>query len=399
MTVPFWVWALTIVGVLVILTVDLAIIGRRPHEPSTKEATLWVAFYLGLAAAFGAGVWLFSEPRYGGEFFAGWITEYSMSVDNLFVFILIMSSFAVPRKYQQKVLMIGIIMALILRAVFIGIGAGLVNQFVWVFFIFGAFLIFTAIQLLRGDDNDDENYENAVIRWTRRVVPVSKDYDGAKITTKVNGRRVATPMLIVMVAIGSADLLFAVDSIPATFGLTKEAFLVFTVNVFALMGLRQLYFLLGGLLQRLVYLNYGLAAILGFIGVKLVFHALHDNDVPFINGGKPVPGIPDINTWVSLGVIVGILVVATVASLIASRGKELPAPGKPEAGSETEGGSETAQGQVEPGSGEAHPKEGTSHPGGGKAHPATVHHLRLSKPLNVKAPGERPGPFVVGVTR
>lgn len=370
MTVPLWVWALTVVGVLVILTVDLAIVGRRPHEPSTKEATLWVIFYIALAAAFGGGVWLFSEARYGGEFFAGWITEYSMSVDNLFVFILIMSSFAVPRKYQQKVLMIGIIMALVLRAVFIGIGAGLVAQFVWVFFIFGGFLIFTAVQLLRGDNDEDEDYENAVIRWTRRVVPVSKEYDGAKITTKIDTakgtKRIATPMLIVMVAIGSADLLFAVDSIPATFGLTQEAYLVLTVNVFALMGLRQLYFLLGGLLKRLVFLNYGLAAILGFIGVKLVFHALHENDLPFINGGQPVPGIPDINTWVSLAVIVGILAVATAASLIASRGK--PAEPLPEAPDKAQG--ETAESRAEAEPGDSHPKHGD------QSYPTAAQHFR-----------------------
>ena len=315
MNVPLWVWGLTLVGVVAVLAVDLFVIGRRPHEPSAKEAALWVAFYFGLAGLFGAGVFWFAPDRYGAEFFAGWITEYSMSVDNLFVFMLIMSSFAVPRRYQQKVLMVGIITALILRAVFIGIGAGLVEEFVWIFFIFGGFLIFTAIQLLRSGDEEEEFKENAVIRFVRRVVPVAPGYNGGKLTAHMDGKKVLSPMLIVMIAIGTTDLLFAFDSIPATFGLTQQAYLVLTVNVFALMGLRQLFFLLGGLLERLVYLNYGLAFILGFIGVKLVLHALAHNDVPFLNGGKPIDGVPEINTWVSLAVIVGILAIATIASL------------------------------------------------------------------------------------
>jgi tellurite resistance protein TerC len=313
---PAWVWAATLTGVALLLAIDLFVIGRRPHEPSTKEAAWWVTFYIALAAAFGVGVWVLAGHDYGGQFFSGWITEYSMSVDNLFVFMLIMASFSVPRQFQQKVLMVGIITALILRGVFIAIGAELVERFVWVFFIFGAFLIFTAIQLLRNGDDDEEFKENVIIRWSRRLMPVSRGYNKGKIFTRENGRRMVTPMLIVMIAIGTTDLLFAVDSIPATFGLTQEGFLVFTVNVFALMGLRQLYFLLGGLLERLVYLTYGLAAILGFIGVKLVLHALAHNDVPFLNGGQPMPQVPEVNTWVSLGVIVGILVLATVASLL-----------------------------------------------------------------------------------
>nr|WP_244615699.1 TerC family protein [Stackebrandtia albiflava] len=303
---------------MALLAVDLIIVGRRPHEPSTKESSLWVVFYVSLAVLFGAGVWLTSGGEFAGQFYAGWITEYSLSVDNLFVFLVIMSSFAVPRIYQQKVLMIGIITALVLRGVFIAIGAALIERFVWVFFIFGAFLIYTAFTMLRTGLDEDEHKENRVIKWSRRVLPVTDGYVGAKIITKIDGRRMATPMLIVMIAIGTTDLMFAVDSIPAIFGLTQEGYLVFTANVFALMGLRQLYFLLGGLVNRLVYLSYGLGAVLAFIGVKLVLHALHDNNLPFINGGEPVPGIPDISTLTSLVVIVSILVIATVASLIKS---------------------------------------------------------------------------------
>ena len=317
MNVPVWVWVATLVAVAVLLTVDLIIVGRRPHEPSPKESSLWVVFYVSLAALFGGGVWLTAGPEYSGQFFAGWVTEYSLSVDNLFVFIIIMSSFAVPRIYQQKVLMIGIITALVLRGIFIAVGAALVARFVWVFFIFGAFLIFTGFKLLRGGDDDDYN-ENAIIRWSRKIMPVTKEYDGGKLFARINGRRMATPMLIVMVAIGTTDLMFAVDSIPAIFGLTQEGYLVFTANVFALMGLRQLYFLLGGLLDRLVYLSYGLAAVLGFIGVKLVLHALHENNLSFINDGQPVEWAPDVPTLASLLAIVGILGIATVLSLIKS---------------------------------------------------------------------------------
>lgn len=317
MNVPVWVWAVTLVAVAGLLAVDLMIVGRRPHEPSTWESSLWVSFYVGVAVAFGGGIWLTAGAEYAGQFYAGWVTEYSLSVDNLFVFLLLMSSFAVPRIYQQKVLMTGIIVALVLRGVFIAVGAALVSRFVAVFFVFGAFLIYTGIRLLRNGDDDDYN-ENAVIRWSRRVLPVTRDYVDGKLLTKVNGNTMATPMLIVMVAIGTTDLMFAVDSIPAIFGLTQEAYLVFTANVFALMGLRQLYFLLGGLLDRLVYLSYGLAGVLCFIGMKLVLHALHENNVPFINGGEPVAWAPEVPTLMSLVAIVAILAAATIASLIKS---------------------------------------------------------------------------------
>jgi tellurite resistance protein TerC len=311
------VWTVTLVALMALLAVDLLIIGRRPHEPGLRESTLWVLFYVALAVVFGAGIWLFSGPTYAGQFYAGWVTEYSLSVDNLFVFVIIMSRFAVPRAYQQKVLLIGIVLALLMRGAFIAAGAALINQFVWVFYIFGAFLIYTAVNLARhGEDDESDFKENIVIRWSRRALRISPTFDGARMTTTNGaGRRVFTPMLIVMIAIGTTDLIFALDSIPAIFGLTQEPFLVFTANVFALMGLRQLYFMLGGLLDRLVYLSAGLAVVLGFIGVKLMLEALADNNVPFINGGEHVGWAPHIPIWLSLLVIIGTLGVATVASL------------------------------------------------------------------------------------
>ncbi|GLZ78959.1 tellurium resistance protein TerC [Actinorhabdospora filicis] len=330
MNIPAWVWVATLCGLALLLIFDLAIIGRRPHEPTIRESALWVAFYVGLAGLFALGIYLTSGGVYATEFVSGWVTEYSLSVDNLFVFVIIMGKFAVPRIYQQKVLMIGIILALIMRGAFIAVGAAVVSRFVWVFYLFGLFLIYTAIQLVRHKEDDDDVKENLMIRWARRVLPVSKDFDGARMTTRLNGKKFVTPMLIVMIAIGTTDLMFAVDSIPAIFGLTQEPYLVFTANVFALMGLRQLYFLLGGLLDRLVYLSLGLAVVLGFIGVKLLFHAMHENNLPFLNGGEHMSWAPDISTNLSLVVIVGVLAVATVASLIKSRGAvETPAPAAP----------------------------------------------------------------------
>ena len=316
---PFWFEVASLTAVLVILAADLVIVGRRPHVPSMKESALWVAFYVGLAIAFGAVVAIVGGGAPAGEFYAGWLTEYSLSIDNLFVFVIIMSRFAVPRQQQQRVLMVGIIIALVLRAMFILAGAAIIERFTAIFYLFGAFLIYTAVKLVAGEDDDAEFKENPAIRALRRVVPLSDDYDGAKIRTVVDGKRVFTPMLVVFVAIGSTDLLFAFDSIPAIFGLTKDPFIVFTTNVFALMGLRQLYFLLGGLLERLVYLPIALAVILGFIGVKLILEALHTNSLPFINGGHGFHWAPEIPIWLSLAVIVGSLAIATVASLAKTR--------------------------------------------------------------------------------
>jgi tellurite resistance protein TerC len=320
LNVSAWVWIATLVALVAILAVDLLIIGRRPHEPSMKEAGGWVGFYIGLALIFGAGVWITSGGQFAGEFYTGWLTEYSLSVDNLFVFVIIMARFSVPRQFQQKVLLIGIVLALLMRGAFIAAGAALIAKFSWVFYIFGAFLVYTAFTLIKDGENDEDDFkENLLIRWAKRALRVSSSFgDGRLMTVDQVGKRLFTPLLIVMIAIGTTDLLFALDSIPAIFGITKEPYLVFTANVFALMGLRQLYFLLGGLLQRLVYLNYGLAAVLAFIGVKLVLEALHSNSVPFINDGHGVHWAPEIPIWLSLVVIVGTLGIATVASLAKS---------------------------------------------------------------------------------
>ncbi|MFS0703010.1 TerC/Alx family metal homeostasis membrane protein [Cellulomonas sp. 179-A 9B4 NHS] len=310
----------SLVAVVGILLVDLAIVRRRPHVPSTRESVTWVAVYVGLALAFAGLLAVVGGSAPAGEFVAGWLTEYSLSVDNLFVFLLIMSSFAVPREQQQRVLMVGIVVALVLRAAFILAGAAIIERNTWVFYLFGAFLVYTAVKLLREGGGGDEEYEeNALVRGARRVLPMSPAYDGGNVRTEHEGRRVFTPLLVVFLAIGTTDLLFAFDSIPAIFGLTHDPFIVFTANVFALMGLRQLYFLLGGLLDRLVYLPYGLAAILAFIGGKLVLEALATNSVPFLNGGRPVTWAPEVPTWLSLVVIATALLTATAASLLVSR--------------------------------------------------------------------------------
>lgn len=320
------------VGSLVVLTLilvaDLLLILKRPHIPSTRESTLWVVFYVTLALIFAGLLWVFAGHDFAGQFIAGWLTEYSLSIDNLFVFVLIMGQFAVPRRYQQEVLMVGIIIALVLRGLFILAGAALIEQFSWVFYIFGAFLIWTAWRQAfpGGDHDDDVKQESFIVRTLRRMVDISDHYDGAKVRTVVNGKKMFTPMLIVFAAIGMTDLLFAIDSIPAIFGITQNPFLVFTANLFALMGLRQLYFLLGDLLDRLKYLHYGIAFILAFIGVKLFLHAMHVNELPFINGGEHIDWAPEISTWMSLGVIVVSMIVATVASLIASSRERRAAP-------------------------------------------------------------------------
>ncbi|WP_051581633.1 TerC family protein [Pseudonocardia acaciae] len=320
MNVPVWLWLVTIAVLLAVVVVDLFVVDHNPHAVSLAEATRWVIFYLALAVLFGVGVWIFAGGGSAGEFFAGYVTEYSLSVDNLFVFVIIMSAFKVPAEHQHRVLLVGIVIALFMRGAFIALGAAAIAHFSWVFYLFAVVLLVTAYRLLRNHDDADEEYkENAALRILRKLVPVTNEFHGARTTVRIDGRRFVTPMLVVMTAIGTTDLLFALDSIPAIFGLTKEPYLVFTANAFALMGLRQLYFLLGGLLNRLVYLSYGLSVILAFIGVKLVLEALHENDLPFLNGGDPVP-VPEIGIVLSLGVIVGVLAVTTVASLIKARG-------------------------------------------------------------------------------
>ncbi|MGY1821727.1 TerC family protein [Geodermatophilus sp. SYSU D00079] len=331
MDLPVWFEVATFVGLTVLLLADLAIVARRPHEPSMKEASLWVSFYVGLALIFGVLLLAFTNGQFATEFYAGWLTEYSLSVDNLFVFVIIMARFQVPRKLQQEALMVGIIIALILRGVFILLGAAVIERFTWVFYIFGAFLVYTAINLVRHRGEDEDYEENAFIRRMRRVLPITQDFHGSKIRVVQDGKKYWTPMVVVFLALGTTDLIFALDSIPAIFGLTREPFIVFTANVFALMGLRQLYFLLGGLLKRLVYLSLGLAVILAFIGVKLVMEALHENTLPFINGGEHIDAVPTIPIWLSLSIILGVLVIATVASLIKTRGQAPePSPAEPE---------------------------------------------------------------------
>lgn len=322
------VWVITCVVILGLFIFDFFAHVRVPHDPSFRESASWSAVYVGLAVLFGFFIWWRWGGEYGGEYFAGYVTEKALSVDNLFVFTVIMASFAVPRIYQQKLLLIGIVMALVMRAGFIAVGAAAINAFSWVFYLFGVFLIYTALKLAResGHEADAEvERESRLVRLVRRFVPTTDDYDGDKFLTRIGGRRAITPMMLALVAIGFTDLLFALDSIPAIYGLTEEPYIVFTANAFALMGLRQLYFLIGGLLDRLIYLSVGLSIILGFIGVKLILHALHKNTLPFINGGKYVD-VPEISTGMSIGVIAAVLLITTVASLIRTRGRnETPA--------------------------------------------------------------------------
>jgi len=317
--IPGWLWAPTLVLYAVLFVVDLVVVGRRPHVPTRAECLRWLGFYVGLAVAFGAALWVLSGRQHAVEFYAGWLTEYSLSVDNLFVFLLIMARFYVPRALQQAALMWGIIIALVLRALFIALGAAVIARYSWVFYVFGAFLIWTAIKLAReGETTDDEYHENALVRWVGRVLPSTSEFDGTKLRTQVGDRKLWTPFLVLLVALGTTDLMFALDSIPAIYGLTDEPYIVFAANVFALLGLRQLYFLLGDLLNRLVYLSIGLAIVLGFIGVKMILSALSENELPFLNHGEPIPvWVP--STGVSLAVILIVLAITTVLSLRAAR--------------------------------------------------------------------------------
>jgi tellurite resistance protein TerC len=312
------VWLITIGVTIAFFVWEFFVHVRKPHEPTIGESARWSAFYIGLALLFGVGIGMVSGWTYGGEYFAGYLTEKALSVDNLFVFLIVMTAFAVPKIYQQKVLMIGIVIALIMRGIFIAVGAALISNFSWVFYLFGALLLYLAYrQAFAHGESDPVN--GKFMTFVRRVVPVTDEYDGDRLTTKRDGRRWFTPMFLVIIAIGFVDLIFAVDSIPAIYGLTNEAYIVFTANAFALMGLRQLYFLIGGLLERLVYLAQGLGVILAFIGVKLLIHALHKNELPFINGGEPWTVIPEIPIWLSLLFIAATITVATIASLAKTR--------------------------------------------------------------------------------
>ncbi|TAP42952.1 TerC family protein [Arthrobacter sp. S39] len=319
MEVSSIVWTLTIAGIVGLLAFDFFFHVRKAHTPSLKESAIWSSIYVGIALLFGLGVLVLGGSTMGTEYFAGYVTEKALSVDNLFVFLIIMASFRVPRADQQKVLLFGIVFSLIARTAFIFLGAALINSFAWVFYIFGLILLITAGNLLKPDNHDEES-EGLVVRLAKKFLPASEHYDGDKLFTMENGKRVLTPMLLVMVAIGGTDILFALDSIPAIFGLTQNVYIVFTATAFSLMGLRQLFFLIDGLLDRLIFLSYGLAAILGFIGVKLILHALHENNLPFVNDGQHV-NVVEVSTGVSLTVILGVLVVTVLASIFSPKGK------------------------------------------------------------------------------
>jgi len=313
-------WLFTLVVTIAVLLFDVFVMARRAGEPTMRRSALALSAYIALAVFFGIWTWFFHGHQYAVQFFAGWLTEYSLSVDNLFIFVIIMASFGVPRIYQREALFIGIVIALIFRGIFIALGAAAIQRFTWVFYVFGAFLVYTAARLARGDTHNADS-ENALVRFARNHLSVTDDWHGRKLIVKDGVRRSITPMGLVVIALGATDLVFALDSIPAIYGLTSEAYLVLAANVFALMGLRQLYFIVEGLLQRLVYLSKGLAVILVFIGIKLILHALHDNDLPFINGGKHID-VPEIPTLVSLAVIAATLIVAGVASIYATRNSD-----------------------------------------------------------------------------
>ena len=327
------VWAITLAGVLIVVAFDFVFVVRRPHQPTFKESVRWTLFYVGLACLFGVSMIWWREPSLDSAdaFFAGYLTEWSLSVDNLFVFLVILGRFAVPAVYRQRVLLVGVVLALVLRGLFIAVGAAALSAFSAVFYLFGAFLLWTAFSVAReggAEEGEVEYHENRLMRIVKRLVPATEDYRSGAVIVREGGRRLVTPMLLVMIAIGSTDVLFALDSIPAIFGLTKDPYLVFATNAFALMGLRQLFFVVEGLLRRLRYLSYGLSIVLAFIAVKLILEALHANSLPFINGGKGVEWAPEIPTWLSLVVIVVAISGAGVASVLATRGRDaaVPAP-------------------------------------------------------------------------
>jgi tellurite resistance protein TerC len=313
-------WLITAGAAIAVLLFDVVVMARRSGEPTMRRSAVGLSVYCVLAVCFGIWTGYYHGRPFALQFFAGWVTEYSLSVDNLFIFVILMTSFSVPRVYQRQALLAGIVIALIFRGIFIALGAAAIARFSWVFYLFGAFLVFTALRLARGVTHETDA-ENAVVRFARSHLNVTETWHGAKLFVKEGSRLSATPMALVVVALGVADVIFALDSIPAIYGLTNEPYLVLAANVFALMGLRQLYFIIEGLLQRLVYLSKGLGVILSFIGVKLILHALRANDLPFINGGKPVD-VPEIPTLLSLAVIAATLAVATVASIYATRSND-----------------------------------------------------------------------------
>ena len=310
--------------ILTLIVIDIVGHVRTPHEPTMKEAAVWSVAYITMALVFGGIVWFVWGGGFAQEYLAGYITEKALSIDNLFVFVIMMSSFKVPRKYQQEVLLAGIVIALILRLIFILAGAALIENFSWVFYFFGAWLLWTAFSQAREgveepDDEDEEYKPSGFVKLIARVIPMTDGFVGGKVIHRHAGRTMITPMMLCIIAIGTADVMFAVDSIPAIYSLTNEPFLVFSANAFSLLGLRQLYFLIDGLLDRLIYLHYGLAVILGFIGFKLIVHALHTNEVFFINGGQEWHGIPEASIEVSLAVIITTVLITVIASVLKSR--------------------------------------------------------------------------------
>lgn len=313
-------WAITIVLIAGLMLFDYAFQVRKTHVPTLREAAIWSTTYIGIAVLFGIGVAVVGSPRMAVEYFAGYLSNEALSVDNLFVFLVIISSFGVPRVAQQKVLLFGIAFALIARTVFIILGGALINNFNSVFYLFGLGLLVMAGKLAKPAETEDHSADNLIIRLANRFLRTSKEYDGDRLFVIEDGKRVMTPLLLVMVAVGGTDLLFAFDSVPAMFGLTQNIYLVFAATAFSLLGLRQLYFLIDNLLDRLVYLTYGLSVILGFIGVKLILEALHGNNLPFINHGRPVP-VVELSITVSLLVIVAVLVMTTLVSLFSARGR------------------------------------------------------------------------------
>ncbi|MFZ4497769.1 MAG: TerC/Alx family metal homeostasis membrane protein [Candidatus Nanopelagicales bacterium] len=310
MEVSLLIWALTIVGILVLVGLDFITVSRKPHDVMFKEALLWSVFYIGIAVAFGWWIWVSQGATFGSEYFAAYLVEKSLSVDNLFVFIIILTSFNVPSVLHQRVLLFGVVLALAMRAVFIAIGAAALSAFAFTFVIFGAILIWTGIQLARHRNEDPNPMDSFIVKVVRKRVPVSQEYDGTRMFTSLDGKRLATPLFLVMISIGATDLLFALDSIPATFGVTQEPYLVFAANAFALLGLRALYFLLKGLLDKLVYLSTGLAVILVFIGVKLALTYFHE---------QFPEQVPKISTNASLIFIGGVLLVVAVGSYLKVR--------------------------------------------------------------------------------
>src|SRR5215212_1387055 len=314
------VWGLTLAAIAGLLLFDFFFHVRAAHVPTLREAAIWSGLYVGVALFFGVGVWTLGGRSMGTEYFAGYVTEKALSVDNLFVFLIIMTSFRVPRADQQKVLLFGIVFALIARTGFIFLGAALINRFAWVFYLFGLILLLTAGNMLKPEGEESHSADNIMVRIAQKLFHTTDYYDGDKLVTVENGKKVLTPMVLVMAAIGGTDILFALDSVPAIYGLTENVYIVFTATAFSLLGLRQLYFLIDGLLDRLIYLSYGLAAILAFIGIKLILHALHENNVPFINGGEPVD-VVEISTGLSLAVIISVLIITVVTSLLSPKGR------------------------------------------------------------------------------